>query len=96
MKEMNCKQCKDKGADESAKHEGTESKKVEAGEPAEPGDPKKNWIAGAIGKPGALHTQMGVPSGEKIPTGKLDAAAKNKGLLGKRARLAIILSKFHH
>jgi len=28
---------------------------------------KKNWIKAAIGKPGALHEEMGVPKGKKIP-----------------------------
>ena len=32
---------------------------------------KKNWIAGAIKKPGALHEQLKVPKGEKIPAKKL-------------------------
>ncbi len=49
---------------------------------------KKNWIAGAIGKPGALHRQLGVPQGQTIPAGKLAAAAKAGGTLGRRARLA--------
>lgn len=53
----------------------------------------KKWIAGAIKSPGALHRQLGVPQGEKIPAGKLQAAAKAKGKLGKRARLAVTLSK---
>ncbi len=48
----------------------------------------KNWIAGAIKKPGALHRQLGVPEGEKIPAKKLAAAAKKGGKLGQRARLA--------
>ena len=48
----------------------------------------KNWIAGAIGKPGALHKEMGIPQGETIPAGKLAKAASAGGLLGKRARLA--------
>ena len=48
----------------------------------------KNWIAGAIKKPGALHKEMGVPAGKKIPAKKLAAAAKKPGKLGKRARLA--------
>lgn len=47
-----------------------------------------NWIQGAIGKPGALHEELGVPKGQKIPEAELDAAAKKKGKLGKRARLA--------
>ena len=48
----------------------------------------KNWIAGAIKKPGALHKEMGVPEGKKIPAKKLAAAAKKGGKLGQRARLA--------
>lgn len=55
----------------------------------------KNWIAGAIKKPGALHEELGVPAGKKIPKGKIDKAAKAGGKLGKRARLAETLSKFH-
>ena len=55
---------------------------------------KKNWIAGAIKKPGALHEQMGVPKGEKIPAAKLAKAAKAPGKLGQRARLAQTLKGF--
>jgi hypothetical protein len=50
--------------------------------------PAKNFIAGAIKKPGALHAQLGVPQGEKIPEAKLSAAAKKGGKLGQRARFA--------
>ena len=53
----------------------------------------KRWIAGAIKKPGALHRQMGVPQGQKIPAAKLAAAAKKGGKLGQRARLAKTLKK---
>lgn len=49
------------------------------------------WIQGAIKKPGALHEQLGVPKGKKIPAAKLAKAAKAPGVLGKRARLAQIL-----
>ena len=49
---------------------------------------KKNWIAGAIKKPGALHKEMGIPEGKKIPDKKLKAAEKMPGKEGKRARLA--------
>jgi hypothetical protein len=49
---------------------------------------KKRWIQGAIKKPGALHKQMGVPEGKKIPAAKLNKAAKAGGKLGQRARLA--------
>jgi hypothetical protein len=48
----------------------------------------KNWIAGAIKKPGALRESLGVKKGEKIPAGKLAAAAKAPGKMGQRARLA--------
>jgi hypothetical protein len=55
---------------------------------------KKKWIQSAIRKPGALHKQLGVPQGKKIPSGKLAKAAKAGGKLGKRARLAQTLKKF--
>jgi len=54
----------------------------------------KNWIAGAIKKPGALRKELGVKAGEKIPAKKLDAAAKKSGVEGKRARLAKTLRGF--
>ena len=54
---------------------------------------KRNWIAGAIKHPGALHKQLGVPAGKKIPAKKLNAAAKKKGTLGRRVRLAKTLTK---
>lgn len=53
----------------------------------------KNWISGAIKKPGALHKQLGVPEGKKIPAKKLAKAAKAGGKLGQRGRLAKTLSK---
>lgn len=56
---------------------------------------KKNWIQKAIKKPGALHKQLGVPAGKKIPAKKLNAAAKKGGKLGARARLAKTLKKMH-
>jgi hypothetical protein len=54
----------------------------------------KNWIQKAIKKPGALHKQLGVPAGKKIPAGKLAAAAKKPGKMGQRARLAQTLKGF--
>lgn len=56
---------------------------------------KKNWISGAIKHPGALHRELGVPAGKKIPPKKLAAAAKKGGKEGKRARLAQTLKSFH-
>lgn len=54
----------------------------------------KNWIAGAIRRPGALHSQLGIPQGQKIPPATLNAAAQAGGTLGRRARLAKTLSGF--
>ena len=53
----------------------------------------KNWIKGAIKHPGALHKELGVPSGKKIPAKTLNKAAKAGGKLGQRARLAKTLKK---
>ena len=54
---------------------------------------EEKWIQQAIEKPGALHKQLGVPAGEKIPAADLKAAAEKGGKLGKRARLAMTLRK---
>lgn len=56
----------------------------------------EKWIQGAIKHPGALHKQLGVPQGQKIPAKKLAKAAKAGGKLGARARLAETLKGFHH
>lgn len=48
----------------------------------------KKFIQKAIKHPGALHKELGVPEGKKIPAKKLDKAAKAPGKLGQRARLA--------
>lgn len=53
----------------------------------------KNFIAGAIKHPGALHKELGVPQSQKIPAKKLAKAANSPGLLGKRARFAETLKK---
>lgn len=55
----------------------------------------EKWIQKAIKKPGALKKQLGVPSDEKIPAGKLAAAAKKGGKLGQRARLAQTLKSIN-
>jgi hypothetical protein len=51
------------------------------------------WIQSAIKKPGALHKQLGIPKGEKIPTATLNKAGKAPGKLGQRARLAKTLKR---
>lgn len=53
------------------------------------------WIQG-MGKlkKGALHQQMGIPQGTKIPATKLASAAhSNNPLLRRRASLAMTFSK---
>lgn len=49
-------------------------------------------------KKGALHAQLGVPKGEKIPAKKLDAAASGRygKLAEKRAHTAEMLKGLHH
>lgn len=56
----------------------------------------KHWIAGAVKHKGALHRDLGVPQGEKIPAGKLAAASAGKygETARKRASLAKTLKKF--
>lgn len=54
-----------------------------------------NWIKNAVKHPGALKKELGVKEDEKIPEKKLKKAAEAKGKLGRRARLAEELAKFH-
>lgn len=55
------------------------------------GGKSKNFIAGAIKKPGALRAELGAKKGEPIPAKKLAKAAKAPGKLGQRARFAQVL-----
>ena len=55
---------------------------------------EKKWISKAIKHRGALHKELKVPMGKKIPAKKLAKAAKAGGKEGKRARLAETLKKF--
>ena len=51
-----------------------------------------NWIQGAIKHPGALHKELGVPQGQKIPAAKLDKAKHSTNpTLRRRANLAATL-----
>jgi hypothetical protein len=56
---------------------------------------KEKFIQAIHMKKGALHEELGVPKGKKIPEKKLKAAEKKGGLEGKRARLAETLKKLH-
>ncbi len=55
---------------------------------------KKNWIEGAIKRPGALRKKLNIKEGQKIPYKTLTIAAKKPGLIGQQARLAQTLRKF--
>lgn len=56
---------------------------------------KSYFIQKAIRRPGQLHRDLGVPQGQKIPAGKLAAAAKRGGKVGQRARFAQTLKKLN-
>lgn len=55
-----------------------------------------NWISGAIKHKGALHRELGVPQGQKIPAAKVEQAAHSSNpILAQRARLAETLKSLH-
>lgn len=54
----------------------------------------EKWIQKAIKHPGALHKQLGVAEGKKIPAKKLEAASHAPGKKRQRARLAKTLRGF--
>jgi hypothetical protein len=55
---------------------------------------KAKWIQGAIKHKGALHKELGVPEGEKIPKSKIKKAEHSSNpKLRKRAQLADTLGK---
>ncbi len=70
---------------------------------AKKGGSKKDWIQGAIKKPGALRKTLKVKKGESIPKGELRKAAKGEKIDGRkpskktqqRARLAETLGKMN-
>jgi len=61
------------------------------------GRAKKDWIQGAIKKPGSLRKVLGIKKGKDIPQAKLEKATRSKNkLTAKRARLAKTLKEFKH
>ena len=57
----------------------------------------RKWIGSAIKHPGALHRELGVPEGEKIPEKKLEKAEHSDNpTLRRRANLAKTMKGFHH
>ena len=56
----------------------------------------KKWIADMHMKKGALHKDLGVKAGAKIPESKIKKAEHSKNpTVAKRARLAETLKSFH-
>ena len=53
----------------------------------------KDWIKKAIEHKGSLRKELGIKKGKTIPAKTLSKASKSKGVLGKRARLAMTLKK---
>jgi hypothetical protein len=57
----------------------------------------KKWIQGMHMEKGALHKELGVPQGQKIPANKLAKASHSSDpVLRRRANLARTLKSFHH
>lgn len=54
---------------------------------------KKKWIQATHLRKGALHRQLGIPAGEKIPVSLLHEVEHAPGKLGRRARLALTLRR---
>jgi hypothetical protein len=58
---------------------------------------KQLWIKDAITHPGALHRDLHVPQGEKIPEKKIQKAEHSSNpKIAKRAHLAETLKHMHH
>lgn len=55
----------------------------------------RTWVSSAIKRPGQLHRDLGVPQSKKIPPYLIAEAAKRKGSVGRRARLAQTLGKMN-
>ncbi len=53
-----------------------------------------NWIQKAIKKPGALHEELGIPKGKKIPASKLAVKSMDSSTTKRRKRLAQTLKGF--
>lgn len=54
-----------------------------------------NWMAGAVKHPGALHQNLGIPQGQKIPAKRLAQAANSPNPEIKReATLAETFRKY--
>jgi hypothetical protein len=54
---------------------------------------KKNWMAAAVSKPGALRSTLHIKKNKDIPLDTLKAASRQPGKKGERARLALLFRK---
>ena len=89
--------------DEMKRLRGEAEMEIKKGFYAASGGAKKDWIKGAVKKPGALRDYMDVPKGENIPKGALNKVAagdpakaggpKPSAKTQQRARLAKTFSK---
>lgn len=89
--------------DEMRRLRGEAEMEIKKGFYAAEGGAKKDWIKGAVKKPGALRDYMDVPKGENIPKGALNRVAEGKPAKAggpkpsaktqQRARLAKTFSK---
>lgn len=58
---------------------------------------KKKWLKSATSDKGALHRNLDIPAGEKIPLTTLKAATHSKNpTIRKEAALAETMRGFHH
>jgi hypothetical protein len=55
---------------------------------------KKDWISGAVKRPGALRAALKVPAGKNIPASKLAEAARSKN--PRMRRMASLAETFKH
>tara|TARA_R100001143_G_scaffold62643_1_gene66452 strand:+ start:696 stop:908 length:213 start_codon:yes stop_codon:yes gene_type:complete len=61
---------------------------------SKPKSKSKDWIKGAVKRPGALRKKLGVKKGKKITAAQLNKAAKSKNpLTRKQANLAETFKK---
>jgi|TARA_R110000787_G_scaffold72702_1_gene162116 hypothetical protein len=89
--------------DEMTRLRGEAEDKIRKGFYAASGGGKKDWIKGAVKKPGALREYMNTPEGQSIPKSKLNKVASGKPATAggpkpsaktmKRANLAKSFSK---
>lgn len=54
----------------------------------------RHWIHKAIKRPGALHRDLGIPIGHRIPDNVLRQATRLPGKVGERARMALRLRTY--